>query len=191
MRTVEKYQSFSEQQATDLTSVKSISLTEHLISDRRVRDGMLFLCSKTVAARVNPAVLIVDAALSVCDAVSSYLNYKRESEITRQILAENRMIQAQLADQLEIIREEYKTAKASGEARIKVVENLVKEDKLKVNNGIKEVQKHLDIAISMQQKVKEEREQGISFQKLNDLQNSLDYFIRACAFFIRNQVNDD
>lgn len=171
MRTVEKYQSFAE----------------HILSDKRVTTyGMMLVKNglRGSASRVNPVVMYIDAALSVIEACNSYLNYACECEVTKQILAGNERIRKELQCEFDILVEQHVTQLFSGQSRIKELENHLNHKKLKNHNTIIIIKRHLDIAKSMHQKIKQERENGITFEALNNLQLQLDRFMRSCLAYL-------
>lgn len=175
MRTVEKYQSF----------------TEHLFDDRNVRKyGMMLVKHgfKGAAKKVNPVVMYVDAALSVLDAVNCYLKYAREREITKQILAENNRIEAELKAQLKIMKLKQETVLAWGEDRIKALTDHICLTELQTANMLKQINKQVTIAKTMQHRLRQERENGIDFNQLQELQRKLDHYLRSCLLFIMSNV---
>ncbi|MBY6234658.1 hypothetical protein KUV99_00640 [Vibrio harveyi] len=177
MRTVEKYQ----------------SVTEHLFNDHRIQKyGMMLVRHgvKGAAKKINPVAMYVDAGLSVLDACNSYLRYAKEREITKQILAENRRLEAEFSYQLKIMKEQHKTMIEEGEARFKFIEQLIQQDKLKIKNAMTELNKMLSIAKSMQNILRAERENGVNFEQLNKLQMELDRFIRVCLVIIMNTIEE-
>ena len=167
MRTAEKYQSFAE----------------HIISDKRVTTYGMMLVKHGIrgsASKINPVVMYIDAALSVIEACNSYLNYARECEVTKQILAENEQLKHELQCEFDILVAQYKTQLLLGESRLKKLEQSLAYNKLSTQNSLKIIKKHLNIAKSMHKKVRQERENGISFDALNTLQLDIDCLIRSC-----------
>lgn len=174
------------------TVEKHPSLAEHLFSDNRVRKyGTMILQHgvKGAAKKVNPAVLYVDAALSVIEAVNSYLKYAKECEKTKQILAENRKIKSELDDQLKILGLKQDTVLKEGEARIEELSQQIKLNEKQRSNMLSQAQRHLHIAKSMQEKLKEDRERGINFKQLQEAQQALDHLLRATLIFITNNID--
>lgn len=173
------------------TVEKHPSLAEHLFSDNRVRKyGMMILQHgvKGAAKKVNPAALYVDAALSVIEAVNSYLKYAKECEKTKQILAENRRIKSELDGQLKILKLKQDTILKEGESRIDELNQQVQLNEQQRSNMLIEVKKHIQIAKVMQKKLKEERESGINFKQLQEAQQALDHLLRASLMFITNNI---
>jgi len=175
MRTVEKYQSFAED----------------LFDDRNVRKyGMMLVKHglKGTVKKVNPVVMYVDAALSVLEAVNSYLKYAREREVTKQILAENNRIEVELKAQLKIMKLKQDTVLAWGDDRIKVLTDHICLTELQTANMIKQIHKQVTIAKAMQYRLRKERESGIDFKQLQELQKQLDHYLRSCLLFIMSNV---
>jgi len=173
------------------TVEKHPSLAEHLFSDNRVHKyGMMILQHgvKGAAKKVNPAALYVDAALSVIEAVNSYLKYAKECEKTKQILAENKRIKSELDGQLKILKLKQDTVLKEGEARIEELNQQVQLNEKQRSNMLIEVKKHIHIAKAMQKKLKEERESGINFKQLQEAQQALDHLLRASLMFITNNI---
>jgi len=175
MRTVEKYQSFSE----------------HLFDDDRVRKyGMMLVQHgfKGAVKKINPAVMYVDAALSVFEAVNSYLNYAKEREVTKQILAENKKIEAELKAQLQIMQLRQETVLKWGRERVKELSNHILLTEKQTINMIKQVNRQISIAKSMQSLLRKERENGVEFIQLQELQKKLDHYLRSCLLLIMDNV---
>lgn len=173
------------------TVEKHPSLAEHLFNDNRVRKyGMIIVQHglKGAAKKINPAALYVDAALSVIEAVNNYLKYARECEKTKQILAENTIIEVELYAQLKIINLKKETVLKFGNERIEELCRQVKFNDEQRSNMLILVRKHIQIANEMQKKLKEERENGINFEQLQKAQKSLDYLLRASLMFITNNI---
>lgn len=177
MKTIEKYASFAE----------------HLFTDQKVQKyGMMLVKHgiKGAAKKVNPAVMILDAGLAVIDACNSYLNYAKEKEITQQIQAENRLIKAQLDQQLKELNLTYDTLLAEGDNRYYLLSRAVSKNRLFNKNNLSQIKELLTIAKSMQTNVKHEIESGISFVQLQSLQNNLDEFIRALMMLLMQSIED-
>lgn len=175
MKAVDKYQSFAE----------------HLFEDKHVRKyGMMLVKHgfKGAAKRVNPVAIYTDAALSVISAFNSYFEYAREREITKQILVENRRIEAELKSQLEIMNIRYETALALGDERIKELSDKVKLSDQQMKNFLVQIGKQVKIAKAMQACLRKERENGCSFKQLQDLQANLDHYLRACLMLLMENV---
>jgi len=175
MRTVEKFQSFSE----------------HLFDDMNVRKyGMMLVKHgfKGAAKKVNPVVMYVDAAFSVFEAVSCYLNYAREREVTKQILAENKRIEAELKAQLKIMNLEQETVLAWGDERVKQLSDHIRLTELQTTNMIKQINQQVSVAKTMQTNLRKERKLGIDFSQLQDLQKQLDHYLRSCLLLIMSNV---
>ena len=174
------------------TVEKHPSLAEHLFNDNRVRKyGMMIIQHglKGAAKKINPAALYIDAALSVIEAVNSYLNYARECERTKQILAENQKIKIELDAQLKIIKLKQETVLKVGNERIEgLCREIILNDEQRSNMLI-QVRKHIQIANEMQKNLKEERENGINFEQLQKAQKSLDHLLRASLMFIINNID--
>lgn len=175
MKTVDKYQSFAE----------------HLFEDKHVRKyGMMLVKHgfKGAAKRVNPVLIYVDAALSVITAFNAYLDYAREREITKQILAQNKQIEAELRSQLEIMQFRFETALALGDERIKELSDKINLSELQMKNFIEQIGKQINIAKSMQKSLRLERESGCNFNQLQDLQRNLDHYLRSCLVILMVHV---
>lgn len=174
------------------TVEKHPSLAEHLFNDNRVKKyGMMIVQHglKGAVKKINPAALYVDAALSVIEAVNSYLKYARECEKTKQILAENRRIKVELDAQLKIIKLKQETVLKVGNDRIEELCRQVKLNDEQRSNMLIQVRKHIQIANKMQRNLKEERENGINFEQLQKAQKSLDRLLRASLMFITNNID--
>lgn len=178
MKAVEKYQSFSE----------------HLVRDDAVRKyGMMLVKHgfKGAAKRVNPVAMYIDAALSVCNAVNSYLTYAREREVTKQIVEENRCIEVELKSQLSILNLEQDTILEKGDERLSYLSEHVSLSKGYTANLIIILSKQVEIAKSMQRRLRCERENGINFEQLQNLQKKLDHYLRSCLMLITNELSDE
>lgn len=175
MKAVDKFQSFAE----------------HLFEDKHVRKyGMMLVKHgfKGAAKRVNPVAIYTDAALSVISAFNSYFEYAREREITKQILADNKRIEAELKSQLEIMNIRYETALALGDERIKELSDKAKLSDQQMKNFLVQIGKQVKIAKAMQASLRKERENGCSFKQLQDLQANLDHYLRACLMILMENV---
>lgn len=175
MKAVDKYQSFAE----------------HLFEDKHVRKyGMMLVKHgfKGAAKRVNPVAIYADAALSVISAFNSYLDYARECEITKQILVQNKRIEAELKSQLEIMLLKYETVQALGDERIKELSNKAKLSDLQMKNFLVKIGKQVNIAKAMQACLRQERENGCSFKQLQDLQGNLDHYLRSCLMILMENI---
>ncbi|ENH2496364.1 hypothetical protein ABVY78_001863 [Vibrio parahaemolyticus] len=176
MKVVEKYQSFSE----------------HVVRNDAVRKyGMMLVKHglKGAAKRVNPVAMYIDAALSVCEAVSSYLNYAREREVTKQVLEENRCIEVELKSQLMILKLEQDTILAKGDERLRYLSERLSISTQQTEDLIKQLTKQVDVAKSMQCRLRDERENGCNFEQLQNLQKQLDHYLRCCLILITNNVD--
>ncbi|MCB2381385.1 MULTISPECIES: hypothetical protein [Shewanella] len=175
------------------TLEKYSSLTEHLFNDSRVqRYGMMLVKHglKGAAKKVNPALMVIDAGMAVLDACNSYLKYAKECEVTRQIVAENRLIEAQLSQQLEILKLDHKLMLESSEIRYQALARAVAESSVAVMQMQKSINQSLKHAHKMQLLVRAERENGISFEQLQALQKQLDEFIRSAMMCVMSAVED-
>jgi len=173
------------------TVEKHPSLTEHLFNDNRTQKyGMMIVQHgfKGAAKKINPAALYIDATLSVIEAVNSYLKYARECEKTKQILAENRIIKAELDAQLKIIKLKQETILKAGNESVEELCRLVKLNAEQRSNMLIQVRKHIEIANKMQKNLKAERENGINFEQLQKAQKALDYLLKASLMFITNNL---
>lgn len=175
MKTVNKYQSFAE----------------HLFEDKHVRKyGMMLVKHgfKGAAKRVNPVAIYVDAALSVITAFNAYFDYARAREVTKQLLAQNKKIEAELKAQLEIMQLKFETALAQGDERIKELSDKVKLSELQMKNFVEQIRKQINIAKDMQISLRGERESGCNFKQLQDLQRNLDHYLRSCLVILMENV---
>lgn len=171
------------------TVEKHPSLAEHLFTDHRVKKyGFMILKHglKGGAKKVNPAAIYLDAGLAVIDAVNSYLQYAKECQKTKQILAENRKIKVELENQLKILKIQHKTLLKDGTERIEHLSKQIKLNTQERNNMLHVVKKHIEIVKRMQHKLKSERESGVNFTQLQEAQQSLDYFLRSALMFMAN-----
>ena len=167
MRTVEKYQSFAE----------------HLFNDQRVTGYGMMLVKHGIrgcAKKINPTVMYIDAALAVIEACNSYLEYAHECEVTKQLLAENEAIEYELQCELDILKIQHETIRLENENRLDELKRVIERSQINSSNTNERIRTHLNIAKSMHKKLKQERERGVSFDALNNLQLRLDNFIRAC-----------
>lgn len=175
MKTVEKYS----------------SLTEHLFNDRRVqRYGMMLVKHglKGTASKVNPALMVLDAGLSVLDACNSYLKYAKECEVTSQILDENKLIKARLEQELIRLKLDHSIMLEASDVRYQQLTHAVSENwvlGLQMQTTVKQL---LASAKKMQTLVRAEREAGMSFEQLQLLQKQLDEFIRSAIMYVMSAV---
>ncbi|WP_031564550.1 hypothetical protein [Rheinheimera texasensis] len=175
MKTVNKYQSFAE----------------HLFEDKHVRKHGMMLVKygfKGAAKRVNPVAIYVDAALSVITAFNAYFDYARAREVTNQLLAQNKQIEAELRSQLEIMQIKFETALAQGDERIKELSDKVKLSELQMKNFVEQIGKQIIIAKAIQTSIRQERESGCNFKQLQDLQRNLDHYLRSCLVILMENV---
>ncbi|HCG6517298.1 TPA: hypothetical protein NJ338_002604 [Vibrio parahaemolyticus] len=168
---------------------KHPSLAEHLFTVHRVQKyGFMILKHglKGAAKKVNPAAIYLDAGLAVIDAVNSYLQYAKECQKTKQILAENRKIKIELENQLKILKIQQQTLIKDGTERIEHLNKQIKLNCQERNNMLQAVKKHIEIVKKIQNNLKSERENGVDFTQLKEAQQSLDHFLRSALMFMAN-----
>ena len=172
---------------------KYTSLSEHLLTDKYVQKyGMMLVkhAIKDGVKKVNPAVMFLDAALAVIEACNSYIEYVKEREITHQIKAQNELIQAQLSQKLMALQLDYQNMLEAGEARYKILQNAVTENRLLVSHMQSEINSLLKSAHTIQLMLRKEREEGISFKQIQILQKKLDEFIRTSIMCLMNAIEE-
>jgi hypothetical protein len=168
------------------------SLGEHLFEDQTVRKYGTILVTNGIKglSKVNPAVLWLDAGLSVIEAGNSYLNYAKEREITKHIQLENKVIKQQLDAQIKILKLQNIQHLEEGKTRIEELNRQLKF--ISVNNRklVESIRANLTITKRMLQLVKKERENVANFEKLQKLQIALDVFIRASLMCLMYSADD-
>jgi hypothetical protein len=168
------------------------SLGEHLFEDQTVRKYGTILVASGIKGlnKVNPAVLWLDAGMSVIEAGNSYLNYAKEREITKQIQLENKVIKQQLDAQIKILKLQNIQHLEEGKTRIEELKRQLKFISVNNRNLVESIRANLTITKRMMQLVKKERENVANFEKLQKLQIALDVFIRASLMCLMYSADD-
>lgn len=173
---------------------KVASLVTHLANNKNTTHyGMMLLRHgfKGAATKVNPAMLMIDVGLSVLEACNSYLKYAKECEITKQIQHENKLLKVQLEEQLKSLHLGLEVMNQESRVRCQELERAVSRVKVSTQQMQDSIQQMLGHAKKMQAIVKSERERGISFEQLQQLQKQLDNFIRSLIMYALNCTEEN
>gem|GEM_PF-4861675 len=156
-----------------------------------IKYGMMLVSVGTkVLTKVNPIALSIDAGLALLDAATSYFNYAKEREITKQLIIENELIRKELDAQLTQLKLDNIIEFENGNARIEQLSRQLKITSANNSVLIKSINYNLNNAKRMLNIVKDEREQSANFEKLQVLQLMLDKFIRASLMFLIYAADD-
>lgn len=151
---------------------------------------MLVSTGAKVLTKANPVALCIDAGLALIDVATSYFNYAKEREITKQLRMENELIRKELEAQLTLLKLENIREKVRREKRIEQLSRQLKIVSANNRNLIKSIDSNLSVAKRMLQIVKEERENQVNFEKIQVLQIELDKFIRASLMCLMYAADD-
>jgi len=172
--------------------VVNVFQQEALPTENTLQSGLfLFKEGGANLAKMNPAVVWVNASVAVFEATASYLNYVKEREITRQILAENRAIEAELKQQLKQLKLGHLEQLAKMENRDQWLKQQLKERHL-MNRHFRQVLKNSLVRVrALQRLVQQERENQLqTFQPLHTLQTQLDCFVRECLLLLLGSIDE-
>lgn len=161
---------------------KAESFVTYAVNDRNFSHYGMLLAKhglKSAAKKVNPMVFAIDVGLSVLDAFSRYQNYARECEVTEQMLHQNKLLKAQLAQQLRQMNLDLAMVKEESDVRLAMLERAARETKRSNQLFEEKTKQLLEQAQVMYLLVKKERERGVAFEQLQHLQKQLDNFIRT------------
>ncbi len=151
---------------------------------------MLVSAGTKVLTKVNPIALTIDAGLALMDVATSYFNYAKEREITRQLRIENELIRRELDAQLTLLKLENVREFEKGNIRIEQLSRQLKIVSAENRNLIKSIRFNLNHAKQMLNTVKNERDKVVNFDKLQSLQIELDKFVRASLMCLMYAADD-
>lgn len=133
----------------------------------------------TGLAKLNPTVVWVDAAVAVIEAAGSYFRYCAACEVTEQLREYNRMLEATLAQELQLGELEIKAIGKERKGRLAHIECTLRVTRCQILLSQKKVRKQLSLLKRMHALLQQERLQSGSFQELIGLQVCLDSCIDA------------
>jgi len=169
------------------------SLGEHLFEDQTVRKYGTILVTNGIKKglnKINPVVLWIDAGMSVIEAGNSYLNYAKEQEITKQIKLENTLIKQQLDAQIKILKLQNIQELEEGSIRIEELNRQLKFITFNNRSLVQSINDNFSITKRILQLVKNERENVVNFEKLQQFQIVLDVFIRTSLMCLMYSADD-
>ncbi|QLF93732.1 hypothetical protein HW090_11220 [Pseudomonas sp. ABC1] len=136
--------------------------------------------------KLNPTVVWVDATVAVIEAAGSYFRYCAAREVTEQLREYNRMLEATLAQDLQLGELEIKAIGKERKGRLAHIERTLGTTRRQILLSQKKVRKQLSLLKHMHTLLQEERLQSGSFQELIGLQVCLDSCIDATLALLLN-----
>lgn len=152
-----------------------------VMEDGHVQKYGAILLTRGVAglAKLNPTVVWVAAAVAVIEAAGSYFRYCAAREVTEQLREYNRMLEATLAQELQLGELEIKAIGKERKGRLAHIERTLGVTRCQILLSQKKVRKQLSLLKRMHALLQQERLQSGSFQELIGLQVCLDSCIDA------------
>jgi len=176
-----------------LRTVEIFSSTiEHLVNDSRVQKYGFILGSQGVKsfAKVNPVAIWVDAGLSVIDAVNSYLNYKKECEITKQIKLVNERLNIEIDNKLLRLKMENTLMEQESKVRIDLLTLQLKKNSAGNDFLLKSINNNLEHIKRVYLLVKKERENNVDVIAIQTLQTALDHLIKTSLMYLLYSIDN-
>lgn len=130
-------------------------------------------------AKLNPTAVWVDAAVSVIEAAGSYFRYCAAQEVTQQLRECNCVLEATLAQELQIGELKLKELCEQRKGRMAHVERIMTATRRNVLLSQKSIRSQLELFKRMRVLLQQERLQSGGFRELIGLQVCLDRCIDA------------
>lgn len=163
-----------------------------VMDDRHVQKYGAILLTRGVAglAKLNPTVVWVDAAVAVIEAAGSYFRYCAAHEVTEQLREYNRMLEATLAQELQLGKLEIKAIGQERKGRLAHIERTLGATRCQILLSQKTVRKKLSLLKRMHALLQQERLQSGGFQELIGLQVCLDSCIDATLALLLSPIGE-
>lgn len=163
-----------------------------VLEDGHVQKYSAILLTRGVAglSKLNPTVVWVDAAVAVIEAAGSYLRYCAAREVTEQLREYNRMLEATLAQELQLGELEIKALGKERKGRLAHIERTLGVTRCQILLSQKKVRKQLNLLKRMHTLLQQERFQSGSFQELIGLQVCLDSCINATLALLLSSTGE-
>ncbi len=144
--------------------------------DKQIRKyGILLVRHGTSGlAKLNPTAVWVDAACAVLEASESYLRYRADCEVTRQIQEHNRMLEITLRQTLKIREVELDALRQERSTGLSHIERMLQVDRVQTHLTRQKIRTQLDILRRIQALLQGERLQSGPFRQILDFQICLD-----------------
>ena len=167
------------------------SFSMHMASDPRIQKYGLILARGGLKGlgKVNPAVVWVDAAISVCEAVFAYYQYAAEKEVTKRLKIETRVLEMEIKMALGKLRLDIKVVETKAENRLAYLTDILGEERLRSESLLQSIATSMSYVKRLSRAVQACRKDAhYEFEELQDLQRSLDYFLRASLLCLISSV---
>jgi len=169
------------------------SFSSHMATDARIQKYGLILARTGLQglSKVNPVAVWVDAALSVNEAVAAYCRYATEKEVTKRLQAETRVLEKEIAVALNRLRLDMKILEEQAADRLAYLNATLDENIVRTSNLTRTIATKINAVKRLSFAVQACRDDAYhDFEELQDLQRSLDAFVRASLLCLVSSVDN-
>jgi hypothetical protein len=152
--------------------------------------AMLLARGAAGAAKLNPAVVWVDAAIAVIEAAGAYFTYCAACEVTKQLREYNRVLEVTLAQALQVGELELAQLRQEHKGRQAHIARLLQEIRCATRLSQKQMRGQFDLLRRMQALLQQQRLQSGSFEQLIQYQICLDQCIDATLTILLSESGE-
>lgn len=170
------------------------SLAGHLASDAKIQKYALIVARHGVKGlgALNPATVWLDAGLAICDAVSAYQTYARESEITRQLAEETRLLERELKAMLTSLKLDLDLQDRQERQRVEIINAALNANQQRAQQVMADIASKVQLVYNLAKTIRLAREKsGRNFRQIQELQRDMDSLLRISLQCVLQSVGSN